>query len=140
MAQPRSRESAPFIGGREVVKRQVPVYEIYALKYTGPLKSKLGMLLWMEGWGEDIERNYYIWAIQGQGEILVVDAGMRVALAARSYIEDNPSTYITDMVAWLESYDKVRARASCIDLIFPGHDAQMLTGYPKVAEDVTRLV
>jgi glyoxylase-like metal-dependent hydrolase (beta-lactamase superfamily II) len=43
------------------------------------------------------------------------------------------------MAAWLESYDKVRSRASSIDLIFPGHDTQLLTGYPKVAQDVTRL-
>jgi hypothetical protein len=54
---------------------RTPVYEIYALKYAGPLKSKLAMLLW----------------------------------------------------------------ASSIDLIFPGHDAELLTRYPKVAQDVTRL-
>ncbi len=258
-----------------------PVYEIYALKFAGPLKSKLAMLLWMEGWDEEIERNYYIWVIRGQGEIVVVDAGMRVALAderkvhnyvdpvqvlkrlgvresdvkkvilthlhydhaggidrfadafpdatffvqeeefdfwlhnpiakrgpfarvsdetanlalaklndrgrvrqvredtdimagirlllapghtpglqvvavntalgtaivgsdcaplSRNYKEDNPSAFITDMVSWLESYDKVRNQASSVDLIFPGHDAQLLTKYPEVAPDVTRLV
>jgi hypothetical protein len=44
------------------------------------------------------------------------------------------------MIAWLKSYDKLRAKASSIDLIFPGHDVIMLQNYPKVAEDVTRLV
>ena len=39
----------------------------------------------------------------------------------------------------METYDKVRARASSVDLCFPGHDAGMLLNYPKVAEDVTRL-
>ena len=59
---------------------------------------------------------------------------------ARSFKEDNPSCLITDMIAWLKSYDKLRAKASSIDLIFPGHDVIMLQNYPKVAEDVTRLV
>jgi hypothetical protein len=35
--------------------------------------------------------------------------------------------------------DKVRAKASSVDLCFPGHDPGMLLNYPKVAEDVTRL-
>jgi glyoxylase-like metal-dependent hydrolase (beta-lactamase superfamily II) len=284
MAETRCRESSSFVAaqGSGVMNTAegTPVYEIYALKYAGPLKSKLAMLLWMEGWDEEIERNYYIWVIKGQGEMIVVDAGMRVALAeerkvhnfidpvhvlerigahesnlrkvvltrlhfdhaggidrfaeafpnatffvqekefdfwlrnsiakrgpfarvsdetanlalarlndrgrarrvaedqeimpgihlllapghtpglqvvsvntargtaivgsdcaplSRNYREDNPSAYITDMAAWLESYDKVRSRASSIDLIFPGHDTQLLTGYPKVAQDVTRL-
>lgn len=59
---------------------------------------------------------------------------------ARNFKEDHPSSLITDLVAWLESYDKLRARVSSVDLLFPGHDALMLTSYPKVAEDVTRLV
>lgn len=58
---------------------------------------------------------------------------------ARSFREDNPSCLIMDMPAWLASYDKLRAKAANIDLIFPGHDVKMLNDYPKVAEDVTRL-
>jgi hypothetical protein len=50
-----------------------------------------------------------------------------------------PSSLITDLIGWMESYDKVRAKASSVDLCFPGHDAGMLLNYPKVAEDVTRL-
>jgi glyoxylase-like metal-dependent hydrolase (beta-lactamase superfamily II) len=57
-----------------------------------------------------------------------------------SYRTDIPSAIITDMVAWMKSYDKIRAKASSIDLIFPGHDAALIEDYPKVAEDVSRLV
>jgi glyoxylase-like metal-dependent hydrolase (beta-lactamase superfamily II) len=57
-----------------------------------------------------------------------------------SFKEDIPSVFITDLISWMESYDKLRSKASSIDLIFPGHDAVMLHDYPKVAEDVTRLV
>jgi glyoxylase-like metal-dependent hydrolase (beta-lactamase superfamily II) len=256
-----------------------PVYEIYALKYAGPFTSKLAMVLWMEGWNEEIERNYYLWAIKQKDEIIIIDTGTGVTLAekkklknyvnpvdmlariganesnvkkviithihfdhvggvemfpkafpnakyhvqkkefdfwiknpiakkrpfvgitdedgnkrladlsesgrvvlvdgdknvmpgidlifapahtvglqavavntekgkallasdcahiARSFKEDIPSCLITDMVAWLKTYERLRAMTS-LDLIFPGHDTLMLTNYPKVAEDVTRL-
>jgi glyoxylase-like metal-dependent hydrolase (beta-lactamase superfamily II) len=256
-------------------------YEIYALKYAGPFTGKLAMLLWMEGWDKEVDRNYYLWAIKGGGEIIVVDTGCGVTLANqrklpgfenpvevlarigadktnvkrviithihfdhvgglemfpeafpnaefyvqekeydfwmknpiakrppfaklrdevankaletldrtkrlhqlagdtrimpgieallapghtvglqavavntargtaivasdcahihKSFVDDTPSCLITDMIAWMESYDKLRAKASSIDLIFPGHDVKMLSHYPKVAENVTRLV
>jgi glyoxylase-like metal-dependent hydrolase (beta-lactamase superfamily II) len=57
-----------------------------------------------------------------------------------SFRTDIPSAIITDMIAWMKSFDKIRAKASSIDLIFPGHDLALLTNYPKVAEDVARLV
>ena len=53
---------------------------------------------------------------------------------------DIPSALITDMVAWMKSYDKIRARASSRHLIFPGHDPAILENDPQVAEDVSRLV
>ncbi len=56
-----------------------------------------------------------------------------------SYRTDMPSAIITDMVAWMKSYDKLRARASSLDLLFPGHDTALLDDYPKVAEGVARL-
>jgi hypothetical protein len=34
---------------------------------------------------------------------------------------------------------KLKRKASSIDLLFPGHDVKMLTQFPKVAEDITRL-
>ena len=58
---------------------------------------------------------------------------------ARNFKEDTPSILITDLIGWMETYDKVRAKASSVELCFPGHDATMLLNYPKVAEDVTRL-
>ena len=57
---------------------------------------------------------------------------------ARSFKDDVPSCLITDMLAWLRTYDKLRAKAP-LENIFPGHDALMLTDYPKVAEDITKL-
>lgn len=59
---------------------------------------------------------------------------------ARSFKDDNPSCLITDLPAWLQSFDKLRAKAASLDLIFPGHDVLMFKNFPKVAEDVTRLV
>ena len=56
----------------------------------------------------------------------------------RSYKEDIPSGLITDMPTWLMSYDKLRAKAP-VENMFPGHDTLMFTGFPKVAEDITRL-
>jgi hypothetical protein len=56
---------------------------------------------------------------------------------AKSFKEDNPSSLTTDMIAWIKSYDKLRAKVFSIELIFPGHDALMLQNYAKVAEDVT---
>jgi glyoxylase-like metal-dependent hydrolase (beta-lactamase superfamily II) len=57
---------------------------------------------------------------------------------ARSFRDDIPSSIVADMVAWLKSYDKLRARAS-LDNLFPGHDVLMLTNYPKVAEGISQL-
>ncbi len=58
----------------------------------------------------------------------------------RSFKEDHPSCLIMDMPKWLKSYEKLRAKAASLDLMFPGHDMWMLQAFPKVAEDVTRLV
>ncbi len=57
----------------------------------------------------------------------------------RNYREDWPSCLIVDLVGWMKSYEKLRVKASSLDLIFPGHDPLMTQNYPKVAEDVTRL-
>ena len=65
--------------------------------------------------------------------------GSDCAHVFRGYREDNPSCFIMDMPAWIQSFDKVKSKAA-IDLIFPGHDVLMHQGYPKVAEDITRLV
>jgi glyoxylase-like metal-dependent hydrolase (beta-lactamase superfamily II) len=56
----------------------------------------------------------------------------------RNIKEDMPSGIVTDIAAWLLTYDKLRARAP-LENIFPGHDVRMATDYPKVAEDITQL-
>lgn len=58
----------------------------------------------------------------------------------RNYREDWPSALIVDLVGWMKTYEKLRAKASSIDLLFPGHDPIMAENYPQVAEGVTRLV
>jgi hypothetical protein len=40
----------------------------------------------------------------------------------------------------MKTYDKLREMVSSNDLLFPGHDRLMLEDYPRVAEDITRLV
>jgi glyoxylase-like metal-dependent hydrolase (beta-lactamase superfamily II) len=65
--------------------------------------------------------------------------GSDCAHVFRGYREDTGSAFIMDMPAWLLSFDKVKSKAA-IDLIFPGHDILMSENYPKVAQDVTRLV
>lgn len=66
--------------------------------------------------------------------------GSDCAHIARSYEEEIPSCFIVDMVAWMKTYDKLKSRVSSLDLLFPGHDVKMFTDYPRVAEDITRLV
>lgn len=66
--------------------------------------------------------------------------GSDSAAIFRNYKEDWPSGITIDVAATLRTYDKLREKATSIDLIFPGHDRQMLENYPKVAEDVTKLV
>jgi glyoxylase-like metal-dependent hydrolase (beta-lactamase superfamily II) len=58
----------------------------------------------------------------------------------RNYEEEIPSTFITDMVAWMKTYDKLKSKVSSLNLLFPGHDLKMATHYPEVAEGITRLV
>lgn len=65
--------------------------------------------------------------------------GSDVAHTFFNYETDIPSAYIMDMVSWVKSYDKIRAKASSPELLFPGHDIRLMENFPKVAEDITRL-
>jgi len=254
------------------------MYEVFALKYAGPFERKLAATVYFTGWTEDIQINYYIWAIRAKdGETTLVDTGLGSKLGAkfksfvpahqvaarlgikpeqvtrvvlthmhfdhvggmedfpevyphakfyvqkkefdfwvnnplskrapfqrsrydagvqavaelaktkrlaiidgdhvigpkmellllpghspglqgvliptakgqtvvgsdcahlfRSYKEDNPSPIIVDLPGWMLSYDKLRAKVP-LENMFPGHDVLMLTNFPKVAEDITRL-
>jgi glyoxylase-like metal-dependent hydrolase (beta-lactamase superfamily II) len=66
--------------------------------------------------------------------------GSDCAHVFRNYKEDWPSALIVDLVGWMKTYDKLREMVSSNDLLFPGHDRLMLEDYPRVAEDITRLV
>ena len=57
----------------------------------------------------------------------------------RALREDSTGSVYTDLIACLASYDKIKARAASLELIFVGHDMNLYTDFPKVAEDVTRL-
>ena len=57
----------------------------------------------------------------------------------KNYEKEIPSCFIIDMIAWMKTYDMLKAKVPSLDLLFPGHDAKMLTDYPKVAEDITLL-
>src|SRR5208283_5343056 len=51
-------------------------YEVFALKYAGPLDIKLAKAIYQTGWDQDFSINYYIWAIRSKdGEITLVDTG-----------------------------------------------------------------
>jgi glyoxylase-like metal-dependent hydrolase (beta-lactamase superfamily II) len=251
-------------------------YEIFALKYVGPLTGSGALHMWYKEWDKIVERNYYFWCVKGEGETVVVDTGVSPDLARekdlagyvsppdllsrigvraeevrhvilthlhwdhtsgvtlfpnaafyvqreeyrfwlkdpiaarppfryvsdeasgaylaslegtgrlklirgdqeifpgiecllarghtvglqavavntakgtavlgsdcahvfRNYREDWPSALITDLVALMKTYDKLKGKASSPDLIFPGHDPIMTSDYPTVARDVTRL-
>lgn len=255
----------------------LPIYNIYAVKYAGPLKSSVAMVVWNTDWEKTIERNYYLWVIQGESETFLVDCGVAPSLAQerkisgyvnpvevlrrigieagevnkillthihfdhvsgvelfpnatiyvqekefnfwikdpiarkppflkftdpvgnahlaklegtdqlvlirgdqvlipgielllapghspglqvvavntlrgtaivgsdcahlfRNYEEEIPSSFIIDMIGWMKSYEKLKSKVSSLDLLFPGHDLKMWTDYPKVAEDITRLI
>ena len=254
-----------------------PVFEIYALRYAGPLEGCQALLLWNQGWDKRITRSYYFWCLVGPGGPVLVDSGVGpehlagrelpdyenpaevlaglgiqaddvrhvfqthlhwdhalglslfpnatvhvhqkeydfwinnpiterpifkavsdsgvvraveeikrqgrlhlveddgaimpglealfapghtpglMALAAntakgiavlgsdcghtfKNYADEWPSIFICDLPAWVQSWDKLKAKASSLDLLFPGHDIAMSNEYPKVAPRVTRLV
>jgi len=67
-----------------VSKERAPVYEVYAMKYAGPLPRKGAFMRWLQGFDQDVEANYYIWAIRApDGETCIVDAGTNPAFAAQ---------------------------------------------------------
>ena len=50
-----------------------PTYEIYALKYGGPYTRPASMVNWFQDIDKNIQINYYIFAIRGERETVVVD-------------------------------------------------------------------
>ncbi len=64
----------------------LPAYEIYAVKYAGPIVSSVAMVFWLTDWDRKIERNYYVWVVRGNGETPIVDCGVAPALAKERQI------------------------------------------------------
>ena len=58
----------------------------------------------------------------------------------KGFMMDLPSAVMVDMISWLKGYDTIRAKATSTELVFGGHDMVQVTDYPRVAEDITRLV
>jgi glyoxylase-like metal-dependent hydrolase (beta-lactamase superfamily II) len=67
-------------------------YEIYAVKYAGPLISSGAMLMWFKDWDITMERAYYIWCLKGPDHVVIVDAGVAPDLAKEKDIAgyENP--------------------------------------------------
>ncbi|MGZ4766766.1 MAG: N-acyl homoserine lactonase family protein [Ilumatobacteraceae bacterium] len=72
-----------------------------------------------------------------QGRAII---GSDCAHVFRNYREDWPSAFSMDLAACLHTYEKLRSKASSLDIIFPGHDVLMYDDYPRVVEGVTQLV
>jgi glyoxylase-like metal-dependent hydrolase (beta-lactamase superfamily II) len=70
----------------------VKKYEIFALKYAGPLKSSGAFVMWNRDWDKVVDRNYYLWCIKGNGENIIVDTGITPKLANQLKLTgyDNP--------------------------------------------------
>jgi len=70
-------------------------YEIYALKYAGPVSSRIAMVVYLGDWTEKVERAYYIWVVKGEGETVVFDSGVRpdygreMSLLKDSYVQQD---------------------------------------------------
>jgi len=131
-------------------QRRSTVYEILALKYAGPFEGSGALLMWLRDWEVIAQRCYYIWVIRGENETIVVDAvetvrgtaivGSDSAHLFRNFIEDWPSAIITNLVEWLKTYDRLRARVSSLELLFPGHDPLLTENFPKIADGITKLI
>jgi glyoxylase-like metal-dependent hydrolase (beta-lactamase superfamily II) len=51
-------------------------YEIYALRYAGPVTSSQALLLWNQDWEQAVRRGYFFWCLLGPEGPVVVDCGL----------------------------------------------------------------
>lgn len=61
-------------------------YQVYALRYAGPITGSGALLMWRQDWDLSVERNYYIWCLLGPQGPVVVDSGITPALASESEV------------------------------------------------------
>jgi glyoxylase-like metal-dependent hydrolase (beta-lactamase superfamily II) len=57
----------------------------------------------------------------------------------QNYAEERPSVIISDLPAWMNSFEKLKKAVSRPELLFPGHDSRMSSEYPQTAPGVSRL-
>ncbi len=69
----------------------MPEFEIYALRYAGPLESSQALFMWNQGWDQRVQRAYYIWCLLGPGGPVVVDSGVAPEAAAGRDLPDYQS-------------------------------------------------
>ena len=71
----------------------VPRYEIYAVKFSGPFSSSGALLMWMKDWDTICQRNYYFWCLKSSDQTILVDAGVSPQLAQEKSIANfvNPA-------------------------------------------------
>ena len=84
-------------------------YEIYACKYGGPIVRPLAISMWNTGWTEESPINYYVWAIKGAGETILVDTGPspEYAVARKVPAFTNPVDVLARMGASASTVTKV---------------------------------
>lgn len=87
-----------------------PEYDIYACRYGGPITRKVAIALWNNGWDQDGQISYYVWAIKAaNGEVIVVDTGASPALGAARKVADytDPVDVLARIDATADSVTKV---------------------------------
>ena len=74
-------------------------FEIYALRYAGPLEGKKALLLWNQGWDQPITRSYYFWCLLGPGGPVLVDSGVAPEFVQGRDLPDyeNPASVLARM-------------------------------------------
>lgn len=60
---------------------ELPIFEILAFKYAGPLTSSGAFVMWLKDWDKTVKRYYYFWGIRSSYELILVDAGVPPRLA-----------------------------------------------------------
>lgn len=77
----------------------MPAYEIYALKFAGPITGSGAFVMWLKDWEKVVERYYYLWCLKNADETIVVDAGVSPRLAAERQLPGykSPALLLADI-------------------------------------------
>ncbi|MBU0574065.1 MAG: N-acyl homoserine lactonase family protein [Candidatus Margulisbacteria bacterium] len=72
-------------------------YEIFALKYAGPVKKCGAHLMWQKDWDKAGAGNFYFWCVKNHERTIIVDTGVAPALAAKRGLPNfiDPANLIT---------------------------------------------